>query len=395
MLVWSYLAPHIWFGERSLEVLLEHISPDERVAVVTDASVKRSEFFSQLLRRVSSITQSVKVYDGVNSTPDASTIKECADFFSKTTPTWVVGVGGGAVLDTAKTARLLYEDPHFELNLEGGIIFERASPPKKTRSILVAIPTTTGSGAEATYGMVIKDPNPNDVCLVASHQALAHYAILDPAATASLPAEILASTAMDALGQSIEAYTSNLKNDFSDGHALVSIRLIFQWLRRAYTNPADTDARLRLQNAACLSGLAFGNAPGGLAHALADAFSPRFNYHHGRAVGIVLPYVMEFNSQNPGCRSIYAEIAHHLGIGGRESNKVRILIAKVRRLAQTVGLPASLSRAGINKSQWKSAIEEMVHRTLEDGILKNRRSFDSKDAAKILWCVWNGQHAHF
>jgi alcohol dehydrogenase class IV len=243
--------------------------------------------------------------------------------------------------------------------------------------------------------MMINNPEFYELCLVASYEALAHYAILDPDATMSLPKRILAWTAMDALGQSIEAYTSTLKNDFSDGHALLSIKLIFGWLRGAYVNSSDMQARHKLQNAACLSGLAFGNAPGGIAHALAEAFSPLFGFHHGRAVGIVLPYAMRFNFADRDCRSMYAEIAHYLGVEGTESKKARTLISKVRRLAQEVGIPPSMRGAGISRPRWRSAMGHMVHRTLEDGILKNRRSFDCTDAERILWSVWNGQHTFF
>ena len=393
-MAWFYLSPQIWHGQKAVETLFNNISADDRVSIVADPLVEQTAFFSQLFHKLSSTARSVEVFDSVSSTPDPSNIKRCAAFLSKTAPDWVIGIGGGAVLDTAKAARLLCEDRRLKLDLKDGILLQRTTARRNPQSILVAIPTTTGTGSEATCGMVLKDP-PNDVCLLASHQALAQYAILDPDATASLPREILASTAMDALGQSIEAYTSNLKNDFSDGHALVSIKLVFEWLRRAYKNSADAEARLKLQNAACLSGLAFGNAPGGLGHSLADAFSSRFNFHHGRAVGVVLPYVMEFNSAESNCRSLYAEIAHYLRIGGDESKKVRNLISKVRALQRAVKLPASMRRAGISKAQWESSMEHMVHRTLEDGIMKNRRLFDVQDAARILRCVWNGRHVHF
>jgi alcohol dehydrogenase class IV len=392
-MAWYYLGPKIYHGQKALEIVFELVSADDRVSIVVDPQVKRSEFFSLFLQRLNRTARSVEVFDNINSTPDLSTIMECAAFLSKTTPDWIIGVGGGSTLDTAKAARLLYEDPRLRLDLKDGILLDRSSPRENGRCMLVAIPTTTGTGSEATYGMVVKD-QPN-LFLLASHRALPNYAILDPIATSSLPRETLAATAMDALGQSIEAYTSNLKNDFSDGHALVSIKLVFEWLRSAYQNPANAEARLKLQNAACLSGLAFGNAPGGLAHAIADGLTPHFNFHHGRAVGVVLPYVMEFNSADSQCRSLYAEIAHNLGFSGDDSRKAKILISKVRALKKAVGIPASMRRAGISKAEWESAMQNMVHRTLEDGIMKNRRPFDGEDAARILRCIWNGRQVYF
>jgi alcohol dehydrogenase class IV len=394
-MVWSYLSPQVWYGREALEVLFERISTDDRVTIVTDPNVEELEFFNHLISRLNSITRSVRIFDGVNSTPDPATIKECVDLLIQSQPSWVIGVGGGSVLDTAKTAHLLCENPQLRLDLRDGILFQRNFQRRNARSILVAIPTTAGTGSEATCGMMVKDPNTDDLCLVASYHALADHAILDPQWIVSLPNDVLACTAMDALGQSIEAYTSNLKNDFSDGHALVSIKLIFRWLRKAYSNPADIEAKMKLQNAACLSGLAWGNAPGGLAHALAEAFSPHFGFHHGRAVGIFLPYAMEFNSRDSSCCSLYAEIAHFLGIEGDESEKVRALIARIRALKQAVRLPASIRLAGISKAQWESFFNHIVHRTLEDGIMKNRRSFGSEDAARILRCAWNGRHIHF
>jgi alcohol dehydrogenase class IV len=393
-MVWHYLSPQIGYGENALDDLLSKVTKRDRVSIVTDHHVKQSDFFRKLLKDLSHVALSAQVFGNVNSTPKLSTVRNCATFLSKTSPKWIIGVGGGSVLDTAKAARLLYEDPTLSsrLNPKDGILLERNV--KRHRCLLVAIPTTTGTGSESTYGMVIRNPS-DGLFLLASYGALVDYVVLDVEGTSSLPKATLAATAMDALGQSIEAYTSNLKNDFSDGHALVCAKLIFTWLVRAYTNPGDVEARHKLQVAACLSGLAFGNAPGGLAHAVADACCASFDFHHGRAVGIALPYVMEFNAADAECRSLYVELADHIRIMGSESFKVRSLIGRIRALQQTVGLAPSMKRAGIRKAAWESAMQRMAHRTLEDGVLKNRRPFDEEDAIKILRCVWDGRHAYF
>ncbi len=235
-------------------------------------------------------------------------VQRCAAALAQHQPDWIIGLGGGSCMDAAKAAWLLYENPGIEPASVNP--FDQYTLREKAK--LIAIPTTSGTGSEATWYAVLTDTVEQRKVGVGTRGMLPDYAIIDPVMVMSLPPSITADTGLDALTQSIESYQSTWRNDFSDALCLHAVRLIFEYLPRAYADGSDREAREHMHNAATIGGIGFGNSQATLAHCMGHALGALFHVPHGRAVALFLPYTIEFTANGGGSR--YADIARALGL---------------------------------------------------------------------------------
>ena len=200
---------------------------------------------------------------------------------------------------------------------------------------------------------------------------LPDVAILDPQLTVSVPPAITADTGLDVFTHAVEAFVCTAANDFTDAAAEKSIKLVRRHLLNAYQHPDDLEARQGMHNASCLAGIAFSNAGLGLNHGMAHALGARFHIPHGRANGILLPYVMSFNA---GCvdkltptAKRYAQISRLLGL---ESSSVRQsalnLIRTARQYIEKLSVPSTIQAAGVNAADFEAALEEMAQAAVAD-----------------------------
>ncbi len=298
--------------------------------VVTSPSAASRGHLSIVLERLPNDCR-VDVFSHISSEPDWNTIEKAVAMMRQSKPDTIVALGGGSVLDAAKIMRLFYDWPDLRLDqIAIGFLdyrFRTAEFPADVHTQLVAIPTTSGTGSEVTPFAVLKD-NANDrkVSLV-DESLLPDVAIIDANLTRGLPPGITLDTATDALTHAIESLVSIMSSDYTDGLALESMRLIFEALPEVLKNGNNVIWRHKLHNAACLAGMAIGNASVGMNHALAHSLGACFNIPHGRANAAFLLTTIDYNAGVP--RKITPHSTYPQYVVGK----------KYLRAAQFLGLP--------------------------------------------------------
>ncbi|MHA1833029.1 MAG: iron-containing alcohol dehydrogenase [Candidatus Baldrarchaeia archaeon] len=389
--MWFFTSPRtIVFGEGALEYLKE--LEGERVFIVTDKVLRKLGIVDKVVEQLKETGMEIRIFDEVEPEPSKQTIERGAKILSEFGADWIIGLGGGSCMDAAKAMWVLYERP--DLTIEDITPFEKLNLRKKAR--LINIPTTSGTGADVTWAVVITDAERKVKLELASKEVVADISILDPALVLDLPPRLTADTGMDALVHAIEAYTVQWKNDFSDALALRAIQLIFKYLPRAFKNGKnDPEAREKMHNAATMSGLAFSNSQIGIVHAMGHSLGAVFKIPHGRSVAVFLPYVMEYNLSEAA--SLYAEIAEATGItDGSDEEKARKLIEAVRNLMKELEEPLSIKEMGIPREEFEAKLDELIEKANEStGTIVNPRVPTEEDYRKLFLYAYEGKSVDF
>jgi len=326
----------IVYGEEALEYL--KTVEGKRAFIVTDKILHKVGFVDKVANYLKEAGMKVEVFDGVEAEPSFETMIKGAELARKYGPDWFIGLGGGSCMDSAKRIWVLYERPDIEVRMMPSPL-EKLGLRKKAR--LICIPTTSGTGSEATWGMVITDTKEKKKIEFASQDVVPDIAILDPELPASMPPGLTADTGLDALTHAIEACVAQLKNDLSDVLAIGATQMIFEYLPRAYRNPEDKEAREKMHFAATMAGLAMSNATACIAHAMGHSFGAIFHIPHGRAVGVFHPYTIQYNAKE--AMEKYAKIAKAIGIEARtDEEAVKKLVDAIRDLMKKMGEPLTL-----------------------------------------------------
>jgi alcohol dehydrogenase class IV len=388
--MWFFNSPEIVYGEDALSYLGD--LPGGRAFIVTDATLYRLGFTAQIEAHLERAAITSTVFAEVEPEPSLQTVQRGASLLRDDAPDWIIALGGGSVLDAAKAMWALYERPDLEP--------ESLSPTYRLnlhKAKLIAIPTTSGTGSEATWMVVLTDLAQGRKLGLGNRELMPTIAIVDPALTQHLPAQLTADTGIDVLTHAIEAYTNNWHNDFCDGLALQATQLVFRYLPRAVTNgAADCEARERMANAATIAGLAFGNSFAGLAHALGHSLGAYFKVPHGRTVGLFLPYTMEFILN--GETSRYGDLARFLSLttSQDETTASRLLIQEIRALERTVGQPTTLAELGISVTTLAEALPQLVtNAETDNSLLATPRMPETVDLQRLFEYAHRGQTVDF
>ena len=389
--MWFFTSPRtIVFGEGALEYLKE--LEGKRVFIVTDKVLRKLGIVDKVVEQLKETVMEIRIFDEVEPEPSKQTIERGAKILSEFGADWIIGLGGGSCMDAAKAMWVLYERP--DLTIEDITPFEKLNLRKKAR--LINIPTTSGTGADVTWAVVITDTERKVKLELASKEVVADISILDPALVLDLPPRLTADTGMDALVHAIEAYTVQWKNDFSDALALRAVQLIFKYLPRAFKNGRnDPEAREKMHNAATMSGLAFSNSQIGIVHAMGHSLGAVFKIPHGRSVAVFLPYVMEYNLSEAA--SLYAEIAEAIGItDGSDEEKARKLIEAVRNLMKELEEPLSIKEMDIPREEFEAKLDELIEKANEStGTIVNPRVPTEEDYRKLFLYAYEGKSVDF
>lgn len=301
----------------------------------------------------------------------------------------LVAVGGGSVLDTAKGVGMVLAQNTDDLRQNMGC----EALPRGNHVPYVAVPTTAGTGSEATLVAVIADPDHQVKMEFISYHLLPDVAVLDPRMTSTLPPRVTAATGMDTLCHAVEAASCLQRNPLSDAFAEKAIGLVMEHLTVAVEDGGNTAARLGMANASLLAGAAFSNSMVGLVHAIGHALGGVCRVAHGEAMNILLPAVMRYNLSK--CAARYGELL--LPLAGpqifaatpapeRAEAAIQAIVGLRGRLAQSCGLPTCLRDTG--KVQ-KSDFDAVIARALNDGaIIVNPRTAGEAEIRKLLEEVW-------
>jgi alcohol dehydrogenase class IV len=306
-------------------------------------------------------------------------------------PDWIVAVGGGSPIDAAKAIWVLYERP----DIEPGGISPAMDLELRQKARMIAIPTTSGTGSEATWGIVLTDIEEQRKMGLGHPENLVDIAIVDPEMAAGMPPQLTAETGLDALAHAVEGYTCTWRSDLTDGLCLVAARLVFGHLRRAVADGSDMEARERMHNAATCAGLGFGNAMASMAHAMGHVVGAMFHVPHGRSVALFLPCTIEFVAHEEPER--YAELAAFAGCSreGGES-AARALAASIRDLCRDVGIPASVGEAGIDRDSYEARLETLVELAFNDTqMLTAARSPSDEELRRLFLYAYEGKPVDF
>lgn len=388
--MWFFRSPEIVFGEGALE----HLAGLEgsRALVVTDRNIESLGLVRLVAEQLRQAGMEVAVFAEVEPNPSLETVRRGAEVALEVRPDWIVALGGGSCLDAAKSIWIQYERP--DLGPDDVAPMGRLGLRQKAR--LAGIPTTSGTGAEVTWPIVLTDTVEHRKISVGHPENIPDLAIVDPALVLDLPAQITADTGMDVLTHAVEGYTSQWHNDFADGLCLKAIQLVFEFLPRAYRQAHDVEARERMHNAATIAGLGFGNSMAALAHGLGHAIGALLPIPHGRAVGLCLPYTIEFSVRGDQ-PTRYGDIARFLGLAASDEGEAAASVAAaVRGLARSVGQPASLREAGISPETFEEVLPAIVENAYFDSAtLIGPRVPEDDDMEPLLRCIYEGQPVDF
>jgi len=362
----TFFVPKIFMGVNAIPErgggslrYIAPLCPKKMAFIVCDKHVRN------LAGRVSTALKNTqfttRIWDGAEAEVPLANVKECAEAMTQFEPDLIVAVGGGSVMDLAKAAWILYERPDIT-------DLRTLSPVTplglRKKALLLAVPTTSGTGSECTSAAVLTDLEEHRKVPIASRELVPDFAVIDPNFTMGMPPKLTAGTGLDALAHAMDNVISSVSNDMTDALALRAIELVFKYLTRAYRNPRDREARYRMHIAATTAGIAFGNGTCHLTHSLGHALGKVFDIHHGIAVGMFIVPTLQFCSQ---VTDKYLDICKALDITAKtKEESLANLIGKVRVLFQELDLPSDLRGLGITKGQLEENMDKLVIDAIED-----------------------------
>ncbi len=378
-MLFDFLVPaRIIFGPGSSGRLGEEASRfGRRVLLVTGRrSLRLSGMLDRVLAPLEAAKLDVLMFDQVDPEPTLEVVEKGREVAREQSVDLVVAAGGGSVLDVGKAiAGLFYEEGTVREYFEGRPI-ERVGLP------WIAVPTTAGSGAEATRNSVLTDLVSGRKQSIRCDWWMARVAVVDPVLTMSMPPRLTAITGMDALTHAIEAYTSRWSHPLTSSLALEAAVLISRNLYSAYQKGSNREAREKMSLASLMAGIALNNARLGAVHGLAHPVGLRYHLPHGLVCGILLPYVMEYNLTI--VEEKYARIAFELGLvqpGSSSGEAARRLIHFVKSLRKRLGIPEKLSEVGLRAED----LSLLAEAALPSGSLAaNPRAARKDDLLEIL-----------
>ena len=381
---WFKVPSKIYFERDSIQYL-QKMKDVEKVMIVTDDAMFKLGFVHRVIEQLSLRPKKVTytIFSDVEPDPDITTVERGAALMREFQPDTIIALGGGSVMDAAKVMWMFYEQPQVDfrdLVQKFMDIRKRAFrfPELGKKAKYVGIPTTSGTGSEVTPFAVISDKKNNRKYPLADYSLTPTIAIVDPAFVLTVPASVTADTGMDVLTHAVEAYTSTLANDYTDGLALQAIKLVFENLESSVKN-ADFESREKMHNASTMAGMAFANAFLGMSHSMAHKIGGFFHTVHGRTNAILLPYVIRYNGTRPAKAATwpkynyykadvkFQDIAKMLGLPASTPEEAVDALAKaVYDLGERVGIDMSIKGQGVDEKEYMDTVEEIAYLAYED-----------------------------
>lgn len=371
------------FGESSLDRLEELES--KKILVVADPFVIKSGLIEHVTSRLDRSGKDYEIFSDVVPDPPIEKISIGVKALVESGADTIVTIGGGSAIDSAKAMREVVAK----------------MPGHSEHIVLIAIPTTSGTGSEVTAFSVVSDPEHGTKIPLVDDSILPDEAILDVELVKTVPPGITADTGMDVLTHAIEAYVSTENDEFSAALAEKAVEIIGSFLLRSYLDNNDTHARRKMMNASCLAGIAFNHASLGLNHGMAHQLGAKFHIPHGRANAMLLPLVIQYNSdinknskskpEYPNQVRKYATLARLLGLQNFNTiTTVRALVNWVEFMMKEMDMPLCVSTMNIcSREEYFAAIPEMAEAAMEDSCTAtNPRTPTKEDIMKIYIDLW-------
>jgi len=387
-MLWYRVPERVYFKSGSLGIAINELKDlgRKKAFIVTDKVLYDLGMTNNLTEQLESLGIDSKVFFDVEPDPTIATAKKGANEMLAYKPDTIIALGGGSPMDAAKIMWVLYEHPEVQfddLAMRFMDIRKRvyAFPKLGNKAMMVAIPTSAGTGSEVTPFAVITDEKTGVKYPLADYELTPDMAIIDAELMMKMPKSLTAASGIDALTHALEAYVSVLASEFTNGQALEAIRLIFKYLPEAYNEgTTNVKAREKMAHASTIAGMAFANAFLGICHSMAHKLGAAHHIPHGVANALLINEVIRFNAVDnprkqaafpqykyPNAKWRYARISDYLGLGGKnEEEKVELLIAKIDELKGLVGIPKNIKEAGVSTKKFYETLDEMSENAFDD-----------------------------
>ncbi|MFW9856373.1 MAG: iron-containing alcohol dehydrogenase [Candidatus Thorarchaeota archaeon] len=393
--MWSFTSPrHIILGEDALEYL--SLRRFEHAFVVTDP-IMRELHLDTLTNRLNGTK--ITVFDKLpKGETTIHTVRNGAKKLAEAEPDVIIALGGGSVMDAAKGMWVMWADPGTDIGALNPL--EPIHLRKKTKAELINIPTTSGTGSDVTWAVVLQDTDEKLKISLANRELVADISILDPGLAATMPPHMIAGTGFDALCHSIDGYLSTWQNDFSDALLRHAFKLVWENLTEVYEraargDPIDPKAREKLHHAATMAGWGMSNSQIILTHSLAHALGGVFRLPHALLVGASGWYSLMFNREVAARRIVELAEIVKTHASNQEETVIDFIGDFKAKLIQC-HLPISLKEMSISRESFEQNLEILVMNALNDtGSLSNPREIQYQDVERIFHCMWDGNPVEF
>lgn len=387
-MLWFRTPEKIYMKRGSMPVALSELGTvmgKKRAFIVTDKFLYENGYTKSITDKLETMGIQHAVFFDVEPDPTLECAENGAKQMTSFKPDVIIALGGGSAMDAAKIMWVLYEHPEtdfMDMAMRFMDIRKRVYtfPKMGSKAYFVAIPTSAGTGSEVTPFAVITDGETGVKYPLADYELLPDMAIIDIDFHMTAPKGLTSASGIDAVTHALEAYASMMATDFTDSLALRALKIIFEYLPKAYENGSDSVAREKMANGATMAGMAFANAFLGVCHSMAHKLGAFHHLPHGVANALLIEEVIRFNSAEtpakmgtfpqygyPHTRSRYAEVADTLGLGGNSDNeKVDNLINAIRELRHKIGIKDTIADYGIDEKQFLDTLDEMTEQAFDD-----------------------------
>lgn len=388
-MLWFRAPEKVYIKKGCLPVALDELKTvmnKKRVFLVTDQFLYNNGNANPIIEKIKEMNMEYSVFFDVEPDPTLACAKKGAEQMNSFKPDCIIAFGGGSAMDAAKIMWVLYEHPEvdfMDMAMRFMDIRKRiyTFPKMGEKAYFIAIPTSAGTGSEVTPFAVITDEKTHIKYPLADYELLPKMAIIDADFHMTAPRGLTAASGIDAVTHALEAYASVMATDYTDSLALKALKIIFEYLPRAYNDgPHDPEAREKMANAATMAGMAFANAFLGVCHSMAHKLGAFHHIAHGVANALMIDEVIRFNSQevpqkmgtfpqydHPHTLERYAEVAEYLGIDGNDDQeKVNNLIKAIDNLKAQVGIKPTIKDYVPDEEDFLNRLDEMVEQAFDD-----------------------------
>ena len=387
-MLWMRTPEKVYFKKGCMPVALDELGTvmgKKRCFIVTDSFLYKNGYTKAIEDKLDQMGIVHTCFSDVEPDPSLASAKAGAAAMRAFEPDCIIALGGGSAMDAGKVMWVLYEKPDADFDdmaMDFMDIRKRiyTFPKMGKKAYFVAIPTSSGTGSEVTPFAIITDKETGIKWPLADYELMPNMAIVDTDNMMSAPKGLTCASGIDVMTHAIEAYVSVMASDYTDSLALKAIKLVFDYLPRAYRDGNDVEARDHMANASCMAGMAFANAFLGVNHSLAHKLGAFHHIPHGIANALVLTDVMRYNSvevptkmgtfpqyQYPHTLARYAEIGRFVGLTGKNDQEVfEKLLEKLEELKKIIEIKPTIKDYGVDEKYFLDTLDEMTEQAFND-----------------------------
>lgn len=387
-MLWIRTPEKVYFKKGCLPVALDELGTvmhKKRCFIVTDSFLYKNGYTKKIEDKLDQMGIVHTCFYDVEPDPSLASARAGAAAMRMFEPDCIIAMGGGSAMDAGKIMWVLYENPDAnfdDMAMDFMDIRKRifTFPHMGKKAYFIAVPTSSGTGSEVTPFAIITDKTTGIKWPLADYELMPDMAIVDTDNMMSAPKGLTCASGIDVMTHALEAYASMMASDYTDGLALNAIKLVFNYLPRAYKDGSDVEARQHMANASCMAGMAFANAFLGVNHSLAHKLGAFHHLPHGIANALVLLHVLRYNAaevpakmgtfpqyQYPHTLARYAEIGRSIGLTGKNDSEVfEKLLQKLQELMDTIEIKHTIKEYGVDEKYFLETLDEMTEQAFND-----------------------------